>query len=79
MQLGRIDPASGGVRLRSATGLGGGVEIQVELAEGPRDEETVVELEGLRVFVDPGVTDAFPEAIVALEPQHDTIVIRPAE
>ena len=69
----------GGVRLRGARGLGGGVDIQVELADGPLEGETVVEKDGLKVFVDPEVTTAIPNAVVALEPQHETVVVRPAE
>ena len=79
LELARIDPASGGgVRLRAAKALGGGADIQVELADGPLAGEQVVERDGVRVFVDPSVTDIYPEAIVTLEPQHETIVVRPA-
>ena len=79
LELAQIDPASGGgVRLRAATALGGGVDIQVELAEAPGPGEQVVEQDGVRVFVDRSVTELYPEAIVALEPQHETIVVRPA-
>ena len=77
LRLGGVDPESGGVRLRGAHGLGGGFEIQVELAGGPMEGEQVVEKDGVRVFVDPSVLAAFPEAIVAVEPQHETIVVRP--
>lgn len=69
---------SGGVRLRAARGLGGGVDIQVELAEGPLEGETVVEKDGVRVFVDPEVTAAMPDAVVVVEPQHELVVVRPA-
>jgi Fe-S cluster assembly iron-binding protein IscA len=68
----------GGVRLRGARGLGGGIDIQVELADGPLEGEAVVEKDGVRLFVDPQVTDAIPEALVAVEPQHEVIVVRPA-
>lgn len=78
LELGNVDPNSGGVRLRGARGLGGGVDVQVELADGPLEEETIVERAGLRIFVDPSVTEAFPEAVVAIEPQHETVVVRPA-
>ncbi len=77
LELGGVDRKTGGVRLRGAHGLGRGFEIQVELADGPTDGETVIEKGGVRVFVDPGVTEVFPDAIVALDPQHDTIVVRP--
>jgi hypothetical protein len=76
LELGRIDPATGGVRLRRARALGGGSDVQVELAEGPAPNDEVVELEGLRVFVDPSVTEALPDAIVVVEPEHDRIAVR---
>jgi Fe-S cluster assembly iron-binding protein IscA len=78
LTLGNVG-GGGGVRLRGARGLGGGVDIQVELADGPLEGEHVVEKNGLKVFVDPEVTSAIPNAVVALEPQHETIVVRPAE
>ncbi len=78
LELGGVDPATGGVRLRAAHGLGGGVDIQVELADGALEGETVISAEGLNIFIDPGVTAAVPEPVVAVEPQHDRIVVRPA-
>ena len=79
LELGRVDPASGGIRLRGARGLGGGFDVQVELADGPGESETTIEQDGLRIFIDPAIAQAYPEAIVALEPQHDVVVVRPAE
>ena len=79
LSLGGVDTSRGGVRLRSARGLGGGVDIQVELAEGPLDTEEVVERGGVRVFIDPQVTQALPNAVVTVEPQHEMVVVRPAE
>ncbi|MGH2697954.1 MAG: hypothetical protein ACRDJL_01980 [Actinomycetota bacterium] len=79
LELGHVDPAAGGVRLRAARGLGGGLDVQVELADGPLEGETTVEASDVRVFVDPGVTEAIPNAIIAVEPQHELIVVRPAE
>ncbi|MGH2751875.1 MAG: hypothetical protein ACRDK3_13535 [Actinomycetota bacterium] len=79
LELGRVDPTVGGVRLRAAHGLGGGLDIQIELADGPLEGETTVEAAELRLFVDPGVTEAIPDAVVAVEPQHEMIVVRPAE
>jgi hypothetical protein len=78
LELGNVDPKSGGVRLRGARGLGGGIDVQVELADGPSEGESIVEAAGIRIFVDPSVSDSLPEAIVAVEPQHETIVVRPA-
>lgn len=78
LELGKVNPGAGGIRLRMARGLGGGADVQVELAEGPAGGETVVEHEGLRLFLDPEIVSAYPDAVVALEPQHETVVIRPA-
>ena len=78
LALGRVGQR-GGVRLRAAHGLGGGVDIQVELADGPLEGESVIEKDGIWVFVDPGVTAAIPNAVVAVEPQHELIVVRPAD
>jgi hypothetical protein len=33
----------------------------------------------VRLFVDPRVTESIPDAVVAVEPQHQTIVVRPAD
>lgn len=78
LELGDVDPDEGGVRLRGARGLGGGIDVQVELAAGPLEGESVVEAGGIRIFVDPSVTEAIPDAVVAVEPQHDKLVVRPA-
>ncbi len=77
LELGRVDPATGGVRLRGARALGGGFDIQVELADAPGEEEHVIEVGGIRVFVDGEVRRAYPEAVVAVEPQHEVVVVRP--
>ena len=77
LALGHVGDA-GGVRLRGARGLGGGMDVQVELADGPLPGEAIVEREGVRVFVDTSVTETFPDAVVAVEPQHELIVVRPA-
>ena len=79
LKLGNVDPASGGIRLRGARGLGGGFDIQVELAEGPLEGESSVACGDLNLFIDPQITEAIPDAVVALEPQHETIVVRPAD
>jgi Fe-S cluster assembly iron-binding protein IscA len=79
LELGGIESDAAGIRLRAARGLGGGIDVQVELAESPLENETIVEAEGIRLFVDPEVTRALPEAVVALEPQHEVVVVRPAD
>ena len=79
LELGGVDAAGGGFRLRGATGLGGGFDVQVELADGPLEDETTIERGGVRIFIDPAISKALPDAIVALEPQHDVVVVRPAE
>ena len=72
-----LAPHAAGVRLVAATGLGGGVSVQVELADGPKEGEEQLEQDGVRIFVDPSLTEAVPDAIVAVEPQHERIVVRP--
>ena len=76
LELSGVDPATGGVRLRPARGLGGATSVQVEFASGPLEGESVIAREGVRLFVDPALTDAVPDPIVALEPQHERIVVR---
>jgi hypothetical protein len=79
LELAGVDPATGGIRLRAARALGGGTDVQVELAEGPEGDEKVVEIEGLRLFVDPQLHEAVPNPVIAVEPQHETVVVRPGE
>lgn len=79
MQLANIGPDDdGGVRLRSVTALGGGARIEVEFAAGLQAGETLIEGEGVRIFVDPSVSKLYPEAILAVEPQHERLVVLPA-
>lgn len=79
LEMASVDGASeAGVRLRGTRGLGGGSEVQVELASGPGDGEERLRCDGVNVYIDPSVAELFPEAVVALEPQHETIVVRPA-
>ncbi|MDQ3986978.1 MAG: hypothetical protein M3280_10860 [Actinomycetota bacterium] len=79
LEFAGMDASAGGVRLRGARGLGGGFDVQVELAEGPLQGEEEIERAGVRIFVDPEITRAIPEAVVALEPQHEIVVVRPAD
>lgn len=76
LQLGNVDTSTGGVRLRTARALGGGVNVQVELADGPLEGESIVERDGVRVFVDPSLTDAVPDPMLTVEPQHENVVVR---
>jgi len=78
LDMSNVDPGSGGIRLRGSVGLGGGFDVQVELAESPIEGEEVVEELGVRLFIGPDITSKFPEAVVALEPQHEVVVVRPA-
>lgn len=78
MELANIAPGdSAGVRLRSVHALGGGARIEVEFADAPGDHETVLEEQGVRIFVDPSVSALYPEAILTVEPQHEKLVVRP--
>jgi len=73
-----LAPHAAGVRLVAATGLGGGVSVQVELADGPTEGEHELERDGVRVFIDPSLTEAIPDPIVTVEPQHERVVVRPS-
>lgn len=79
LELGGVDKTTGGVRLRGSRGLGGGFDIQVEMADGAVEGEREITCSGLTFYVDPQVTEALPNAVVAVEPQHETIVVRPAD
>ena len=79
LRLGRVDTATGGIRLRGGRELGGGFRVHVELAGAPSEGEEIVDAGGIRIFVDSAVAAAMPEAIVALEPEHETVVVRPAD
>ena len=76
-ELAGIDPAAGGVRLRVARGLGGGASVQIEFADAPAEGETVVETAGIRLFAQPDLDQVVPNPVVAVEPQHDRVVVRP--
>ncbi|MFP5350976.1 MAG: hypothetical protein ACLGIB_00220 [Actinomycetota bacterium] len=79
MQLANIGPDdTGGVRLCSVKALGGGTRIEVEFAAGLQPGETLVEAEGVRIFVDPSVAALHPEAVLTVEPQHERLVVLPA-
>jgi Fe-S cluster assembly iron-binding protein IscA len=77
LELGGVDATTGGVRLRAARGLGGGLDVQVELADEPMPDEETIEAGGVRLFIDPEVTRAIPDAVVAIEHQHELVVVRP--
>jgi Fe-S cluster assembly iron-binding protein IscA len=78
LDMSNVDPAGGGIRLRGSVALGGGFDVQVEMADSPLEGEKIVESRGVRLFVGPDITTAMPEAVVALEPQHEMVVVRPA-
>jgi Fe-S cluster assembly iron-binding protein IscA len=78
LELAHVDLSTGGARLHAATALGGGLHVQVELAESAGENEEIIEAGGIRIFIDSTVTDAIPDAVVAVEPQHERIVVRPA-
>ena len=73
-----LAPHAAGVRLRAATGLGGGVSVQIELADGPLPGETEVNAGNVRIFVDPALTDAVPNPVVDVATEHERVVVRPA-
>lgn len=78
LDMSRVNPGSGGIRIRGSVALGGGFDVQVELADSPIAGEQVVEDKGVRLLIGEDITRAMPDAIVALEPQHEVVVVRPA-
>lgn len=79
LDLAGIDGSTGGVRLRAAKSLGGGVLVMVEFAEEAAEGEQVEESQGLRLFIEPGLHRLVPNPVVVLEPQHERVVVRAAE
>lgn len=78
LELAKHDPDRIGVRLRGARALGGGFQVQVEFAAAPDPSDEVVAQEGIRLFVAPEVLEAYPDALVTVEPMHDIVTVRPA-
>jgi Fe-S cluster assembly iron-binding protein IscA len=66
-----------GIRLRLSRGLGGGESIQVEVAPGPAPGDRTTEAGGLTFYVEPEVAGVIPDPVVALEPQHEKVTVRP--
>lgn len=68
-----------GIRLRLSRGLGGGESVQVEVAAGPGPGDRTAEVSGLLFYVEPEVLSVVPRPLVALEPQHEKVTVRPQE
>ena len=79
IELAGTDARPAGIRLRGARGLGGGFDVQVELAPGAEQGEEEVERGGIKFFVDPEIMRAIPSPVVTVEPQHEIVVVRPAD
>lgn len=78
MELGRVDPNRGGIRLRGSRSLSGGFNVQVEFAGSPDAGDEVVPLEGLSLFVDPALMSAIEDPVVDLSAEHERIIVRSA-
>ncbi|HYI46814.1 MAG TPA: hypothetical protein VE174_15260 [Actinomycetota bacterium] len=76
LELAKLDPATHGIRLRTAHALGGGLQTQIELADAPAAGEETIEAGGVRLFIAPEVLEAIPDPILAMEPQHENVVLR---
>ena len=77
LELAGLDASKSGIRLRTVHGLGGGVQVQIEFAEEPLPDEETIDADGIRLFVTPEVLEAVPDPVLAVEPQHETVVLRP--
>ena len=78
LELAKHDPTKVGVRLRGARALGGGFQVQVEFAEDAESADTVIEQDGVRIFISPEVLETYPDALITVEPMHDIVTVRPA-
>lgn len=78
LALAKHDPAAVGVRVRGSRALGGGFQVQVEFAETPESDDAVLEKDGIHIFVAAEVLEVYPEAVIAVEPMHDIVSVRPA-
>jgi len=68
-----------GIRLRLSRGLGGGESVQVEVAPGPAPGDHTTEAGGLAFYVEVEVLSVVPQPLIALEPQHEKVTVRPRE
>lgn len=73
LQLAGLDPSETGVRLRVAGG-----EIRPRFAPTPQETDEVVEVEGIRVFVDTRALEGMEEAEIGVTEEHETLVVREA-
>ncbi|HVL81912.1 MAG TPA: iron-sulfur cluster biosynthesis family protein [Actinomycetota bacterium] len=64
-------PEDVGVRLRVAGG-----QVRPRFAPAPEPTDEVVELEGVRVFVDRQIADSAPEVTIDVSDEHETLVVR---
>lgn len=71
-EIGGMDPSTVGVRLRRAGGV-----VRPRFAEQPEPDDVVVDIEGVRVFVDPTVAGEYPDVEIAVSDEHDELVVRP--
>ncbi len=78
MELGKVDPDTGGIRLRGSRSLSGGFHVQVEFAGSPDAGDEVVPLEGLSLFIDPALMSTIEDPVVDLSAEHERIVVRSA-
>lgn len=79
IELAGLDSTSTGIRLRGSRGLGGGFDVQVELAREAAADEEKVTAGGLTFFVDPEIARVVPDPVVTVEPQHEVVVVRPSD
>lgn len=71
-ELARHDPSEVGVRLREIDGV-----LQPRFVAQPQPEDTVVEVEGVRIFVDARIAQSNPDAEIGVSEEHERLVVRP--
>jgi Fe-S cluster assembly iron-binding protein IscA len=72
LDVGRMDPARIGIRVSIARGLTG-EEVRTGFAEQPEQGEVTMEVDGLRLFLPPGL--AGRDGTIDVADEHDRIVL----
>lgn len=69
LELASADPSEVGVRLRRAGG-----QVRPRFADDPHPDDEVIEVEGVRIFVERAL--ATEDVEIAVSPEHDTLIVR---
>ena len=79
LNLAGLDPATHGIRLRTAKGLGGGLQTQMEFAEAAGPGEETIETDEVKLFIAPEDIESIPNPVLVMEPQHERVSLTSRE